>query len=374
MGGEADGADNEMTAILNLLAGTNLSICGFLQSIDQRLLGTEAAIESLSASALNNHLDIGDSFAKLTNYDDDTLSSLFAPMLEMAPAMAKNHDILLEHLKLFHETTMNQFDTQEAALDSIYTAQIDRWDEFSEELKVLQSTQVGEHEKIDKKLEAHREVQEEEHNTVIEKLDQVLDEQKGLKKLLLGELQKVQNGQKVIHKEWMENMIHVFNAQPLTLPLAVCHILTSPTSPPFSWHRQFEGHLLLTRSLNHSTHHANKNKASITESPSEATKQISIAPTMPSPVTAPSPQQRNRTRAQRLYIPLLYFLLLALLFVHIKSAIRCENRVMDVWENVGHMRRAFIKEKESNAQCRLERYIYYFSQTGCRAREGRQRS
>ncbi|KAE9381247.1 hypothetical protein N431DRAFT_490660 [Stipitochalara longipes BDJ] len=164
-GSAANGEEDETTTLL--------PICAMLRSIDQRLHKGEAA--------LIRYQYVADSIDKPFDYDEDTLSPLYDPILDMAPAMANNYKILLDNMQQFHDRDMDQHATQEATLDSIYREQIDRWDEFSKQLKCFHK----------------RKVQTEEHETVMEKLEDVRENQMDMENTLVDKLQEIHNRQDV---------------------------------------------------------------------------------------------------------------------------------------------------------------------------------
>jgi len=168
---------------------------------------------SLSAFTLDKQKYITACLDMLIVYDDETLGYFFKPLLDIGPAMTTNHNISIEHIKLFHDKTMNQLATQEATFDSIYTAQIDRWGEFSEQLTNLQKAQDKKLEKIEMDLKAHDELQEEEHDTVMEKIDQVLEKQDGLDEMIWNKVLEAENGRKAFEKAFLENMTRMFDNQ-----------------------------------------------------------------------------------------------------------------------------------------------------------------
>jgi hypothetical protein len=143
----------------------------------------------------------------LVKYDEDKLSSFFDPLLEMRPPMVKNSEILLENVRQIHNREMDQLATQEATLDSIYKAQIDRWDEFSIQLKALHNTHVEAYEKTGKELKDHRKMQNEDHEFTAEKLeDMLLDRQSDTHNVLTEKLQTIYDRQELQEENLIEKL------------------------------------------------------------------------------------------------------------------------------------------------------------------------
>ncbi|PMD39638.1 hypothetical protein L207DRAFT_583500 [Hyaloscypha variabilis F] len=184
-----------------------------LRSINHKIHEVGTSHESHSASALLRHRYVERRLDMLVNYDEDKLSSLFDPLLEMRPAMVKNSEILLENIRQFHKKEMDQLATQEATMDSIYTAQIDRWDEFSMQLKTLHKAHVEAHEKMSKELKDHSKMQNEDHEFAAEKLEDMLDRQSDMHNVLTERLQEIYDRQELQEENLMEKLSAVHKDQ-----------------------------------------------------------------------------------------------------------------------------------------------------------------